>query len=34
MFIGQMDVGDPTYNLVTKSIELFVKEVKPIIKNL
>ncbi|SIQ41871.1 probable oxidoreductase, LLM family [Chryseobacterium sp. RU37D] len=33
-FIGHMDVGDPSHDLMMKSIELFGKEVKPAIKDL
>lgn len=33
-FIGHMDVGDPSHDIMMKSIELFGKEVKPVIKNL
>lgn len=33
-FIGHMDVGDPSHDIMIKSIELFGKEVKPVIKNL
>ncbi|ALR29047.1 luciferase [Chryseobacterium sp. IHB B 17019] len=33
-FIGHMDVGDPSHNIMMKSIELFGKEVKPVIKDL
>jgi alkanesulfonate monooxygenase SsuD/methylene tetrahydromethanopterin reductase-like flavin-dependent oxidoreductase (luciferase family) len=33
-FIGHMDVGDPSHDIMMKSIELFGNEVKPLIKNL
>jgi probable LLM family oxidoreductase len=33
-FIGHMDVGDPSHDIMMKSIELFGKEVKPVIKDL
>ncbi|UZT96973.1 LLM class flavin-dependent oxidoreductase [Chryseobacterium fluminis] len=33
-FIGHMDTGDPSHELMMKSIELFGKEVKPAIQNL
>jgi alkanesulfonate monooxygenase SsuD/methylene tetrahydromethanopterin reductase-like flavin-dependent oxidoreductase (luciferase family) len=33
-FIGHMDVGDPSHETMMKSIELFGKEVKPVIKDL
>ncbi|WP_449400410.1 LLM class flavin-dependent oxidoreductase [Chryseobacterium wanjuense] len=33
-FIGHMDVGDPSHDILMKSIELFGKEVKPVIKDL
>lgn len=33
-FIGHMDVGAPEHDLMMKSIELFGKEVKPLVKDL
>lgn len=33
-FIGHMDVGDPSHEIMMKSIELFGKEVKPLVKDL
>lgn len=33
-FIGHMDVGAPEHNIMMKSIELFGKEVKPLVKDL
>ncbi|MCW3162719.1 LLM class flavin-dependent oxidoreductase [Chryseobacterium oryctis] len=33
-FIGHMDVGDPSHDIMMKSIELFGKDVKPNIKDL
>ncbi|MCJ8155614.1 LLM class flavin-dependent oxidoreductase [Chryseobacterium sp. SSA4.19] len=33
-FIGHMDVGNPSHDIMMKSIELFGKEVKPVIKDL
>ncbi|WPO83333.1 LLM class flavin-dependent oxidoreductase [Chryseobacterium sp. JJR-5R] len=33
-FIGHMDVGNPSHETMMKSIELFGKEVKPLIRNL
>ena len=33
-FIGHMDVGAPEHDLMRKSIELFGKEVKPLVKDL
>ncbi|MDQ1094870.1 MULTISPECIES: LLM class flavin-dependent oxidoreductase [Chryseobacterium] len=33
-FIGHMDVGDPAHEIMMKSIELFGKEVKPVIEHL